>query len=378
MFSRIKKILSLLYNYYKIREYRKKVSKIHSATQSHHLKLSGDLVRKHRALWKPVHNPVNTKWLQMYQHISGVQDFRYIPEDIYYTFIEPCLNHKAYSKSYSNKNTYDLFYTPDIFPFVYLRHMNWVFFTRDYQHIKINSDDDLFNLLKEHDRIIVKLAVDGGGGYGVMLFRNQGDHFSSGNHKLTLDFLQKTFPEDDFIIQEYIEQHPFFSRFNESSLNTLRIFTYRSVLTEDIHILHSLLRVGKPGSITDNQASGGFTIGMDSYGRLNGFAINKTGEKITTIGNVDLNQQLQIPLFDQICHLSKDLARQNHYSRLLGLDICITRNNEIKAIEINNVNNEINFYQMNNGPLFGRFTEEIVRYYSKNPISFCFDYMYKP
>jgi hypothetical protein len=47
---------------------------------------------------------------------------------------------------------------------------------------------------------------------------------------------------------------------------------------------------------------------------------------------------------------------------LLGFDFCVTENNEIKLLEINCKNIEINFLQMNNGPLFGEYSKEIIDY----------------
>jgi hypothetical protein len=51
--------------------------------------------------------------------------------------------------------------------------------------------------------------------------------------------------------------------------------------------------------------------------------------------------------------------------------------NQVKLIEINNNNNEINFYQMNRGPLFGKYTQEIINYCQKSRKSFCIDFDYE-
>ena len=72
--------------------------------------------------------------------------------------------------------------------------------------------------------------------------------------------------------------------------------------------------------------------------------------------------------------IAKKIAKLNYYSRLLGIDLGMDNNGRIRIIEINSVNNEINFYQMNNGPLFGDYTKEIIDYCKKNQISYCFDY----
>ena len=80
----------------------------------------------------------------------------------------------------------------------------------------------------------------------------------------------------NFIIQKYIDQHHWFARFNESSLNTVRVLTYRRIKNEEAVVLHRLLRAGRPGSVVDNQASGGIACAIDTDGRLMSFGIDKS------------------------------------------------------------------------------------------------------
>jgi hypothetical protein len=60
----------------------------------------------------------------------------------------------------------------------------------------------------------------------------------------------------------------------------------------------------------------------------------------------------------------------------LGFDVCLDHNGDIKLLEVNNMNNEINFYQMNNGPLFGLFTDEVLRFLTTNLKTIMLDFDY--
>ena len=77
--------------------------------------------------------------------------------------------------------------------------------------------------------------------------------------------------------------------------------------------------------------------------------------------------------FDEIVSHGLEIAKKFHYHRLLGFDFCVDEMGEVKLIEINNRNNEINFFQMNNGPLFREYTNEIIEFCSKNKKTVCFD-----
>jgi hypothetical protein len=126
--------------------------------------------------------------------------------------------------------------------------------------------------------------------------------------------------------------------------------------------------------VTDNQASGGVSIGVSVMGALNKYAVNKKGDKVSILNEILLESALPIPEINKFHHTALLFARELRYSRLLGLDLTMTDAGEVIILEVNNTNNEINFYQMNNGPLFGDYTQEVVDYCSEAKISYCFDY----
>ena len=67
---------------------------------------------------------------------------------------------------------------------------------------------------------------------------------------------------DEFLIQETIVQHPDLDRFNPTSVNSVRIDTF---IGEDgvTRFNAAALKIGPPGSITDNSTGGGYMAAID-------------------------------------------------------------------------------------------------------------------
>lgn len=72
----------------------------------------------------------------------------------------------------------------------------------------------------------------------------------------------------DFLVEEYFEQHPGLSKFNPSSVNTLRIMIYQKFGKEP-QCLGAYLRIGRENSVIDNGTAGGMGSMIDlSTGNL--------------------------------------------------------------------------------------------------------------
>ena len=324
-------------------------------------KISSQEKKKYNIQWRfPQLNKINTKYLELCLNFENLHSPNYVPESVYYSIIEPILNNMSLNKAYSDKNFYDLFYDRSLFPDTLLRCIDGVLMDEDYNKLDILNLENL-----NFETIIVKPSLDSGGGKDVEFFKKEENKYI--NNEIVLDsfFLKKY--NGDFIIQNNLSQHPFFSQFHINSINTLRVFTYRSVITNKISILGIVLRVGTQGKNIDNSRAGGYSIGIDKNGNLNQFALDKNGHKYKTVNNLNLDDnQFTIPFFKEIVKTSENIAKKNIHDRLLGLDIMIDHNGRVKCLEINNSRIEINFHQFNNGPLFSDFTDEILNYCRNN------------
>lgn len=368
----IKKIVVFIYKL-RIRVIvNKKISGIQKSINDK-IQLSKINILKHRELWGRLNSNPNLNWYRVFASVNGIDDPRYITEYDYYVHVEPCLNHKTFCEAYSDKNFYHRIIYGNLLPKVYYRLIDGVLYDQDYKRI---SADGHFGerIANDEKKIIIKKSFDTGGGRGVSLAKRIGSEWVE-NHgkKIDWDYLRKVF-NHNFVVQEYIEQHPFFSRFNESSVNTIRLFTYRSVKNNEVIPLQSVLRIGQSGSIVDNQASGGISCGINKDGFLNSFAVSKYGEKILSHNGVLFSQEGLIYKFHEIISTAKQIASDYYYHRLIGFDFCVDKNSDIKLIEINTKNNEINFFQMNNGPLFGEYTNEVIDFCAGNRKTWCFDF----
>jgi len=316
--------------------------------------------------WRVFDKRLKGEWLAAYSRVNGEYSSRYVPESIYYSFLEPVLNDYEHCKSYSDKNFYDLISREGVFPNTLIRSIDQSFYDRFYN--PIGSFDDYMESLKSiHNELILKPSIDSGGGVNVMLFKLQEGSYINPVEKMILNenFLVSRYKKN-FVIQEKLKSHPELAKFNPSSLNTVRVLTYRSVITNEIIVLNSVLRVGAEGAVVDNSRAGGVAIGVDSKGRLNKYATDKKGNKKLKLNGYHLSNTYSIPEYGEILQLSKAIADKNIHHRLLGLDMVVDEYGDIKCVEVNNKGNEISFFQFNNGPLFGGYTEEILVYCYEN------------
>jgi len=333
---------------------------------------------KHFQLWKDLSQRINYDWLEVYSAVSGKCDYRYVPEDIYYTEIEPRLNNKLYSKAWTDKNSYDLFLGGRVrMPEVVLKCINGQMYLPDY--IPVGSPENYTALPPEYEgkKLVIKPTMDSGGGKAVRVFSCSASGIVLNPPVEGIETVARLFGlyGGNFIVQNYICQHPYFAHFNETSLNTVRILTYRSIKDEKIVILHRLLRAGRPGSVVDNQASGGIACAITPDGQLMSFGVDKSGIRHKGTAAIDFSDAGTVPFMADISHAALEVASAYRYSRLLGLDFAVNENGEVILIEVNDSNNEINFFQMSSGPLFGAFTEEVASMCSSLPRSFVIDYI---
>jgi len=323
--------------------------------------------------WRSVDPHANFNWFKAYAAVNGNFDKQYTSEITYYNIFEPTLNNAIFAEAYSDKNNYHRFINNTYLPKILLRCIQGVYSDEEYKGI---SDLEQYyqSLLQKHDKLVCKKTIETGGGADVEIYNKSDQGFlDKNNNVVRTDELLKRFGQS-FLIQEYIEQHPFFSQFNPSSVNTIRIFSYRSIVDNRVHILHSVLRIGKKGALVDNQASGGISCGINvNSGILNNFAVDKYGNKLIESNQISFSGQ-EVLKYGQMKEIAMEIAHLFPYHRLLGFDFALDKNENIRVVEVNNKNNEVNFYQMNNGSLFGGFTQEIVQYCKRSKKQFKIDF----
>jgi len=325
-------------------------------------------VKLYRNRWSKLSERISPDYLSIFGNTNLTLSFDYVPENLYYTKIEPVTNLRHFALAYADKNFYEkyLHEYKYLFPDTILRGINYLFYDKHYNTIN-DINEEVIKLISENKKeLIIKPSVDTAGGYGVK--KIMGIDISV---KSTKEYMKLY--NGNFVVQDLIISLPWFNEFNQSSLNTVRIFTYKSYISNETNILSSVLRFGRTGSIVDNQAAGGYTVGISNEGVLNDFAIDKMGTKYYP-APIKKYKNTKVPYFKEMCEIVKLISNNLYYHRLLAFDVTTDINGKICILEINFKNIETNFLQMNNGPLFGKFTDEIIDFCSINKKSIVLDY----
>jgi len=140
-----------------------------------------------------------------------------------------------------------------------------------------------------------------------------------------------------FIFQELIEQHEVLNNVNCSSINTLRIVTYKNEENE-MTILSGFIRVGREGAIIDNAHKGGIVVPLNIE---NGKMYAEGIQLIDNGGGIFYKhpdtgvvfENLQIPHYIQIKKMVFKAASLFKFP-LLGWDVAVTPSGPI-IIEAN-------------------------------------------
>ncbi len=321
---------------------------------------SKDDLQRYRNKWGKVSSNIPVLYMHLFPSFSGVDSADYVPDTLFFTHVEPMLNNVEYSRSFADKNLYSLLVDKSVLPEVLLRKIHGSWFDGEYNRV-VDTDKLLEDIAIRHSKVIIKHAVASQGGDNIVAAESDGNSLTSGGAIVNAEWLNETFG-DNFLLQAYVSQHVFYKRFNASSLNTLRVYTYRSVIDDSVHVLSAMLRVGGEGSVVDNISKGGKACGINSEGRLNGNVCDVYGNFHNQVGQVNVNQERELYMYQEVTDKARELAGKQFYTRLIGFDFCVDKAGEVKLIELNNYDVGVDILQMCNGPLFGEFTDEIIDY----------------
>lgn len=306
--------------------------------------------------WEP-YEKINLSWHRAFSAISGIEDPRYIPEDVFYKKIEPALNRYDLRAPYVDKNMTDQLFSEFKMPTTVLRNMNGSFYDTDYKFVtREKAINHVRNFATEH-KFIIKPSFDSGAGKNVKMI-----DFRGYSPKLIEHSLHQLFEdyEQDFIVQEYLYQHAAFQKLHEESLNTLRIVTLR--VEDEIKVLSRVIRMGNEGSHTDNAESGCITWGIDREGELLPYATNHWNYEIYEEHPYSkfVFKDSTLPGLEESNALVKKAHQKLLYFDLVSWDIAIDRLGEPNLIEIGVKVQDINYHQRTNGPLFGEWTKKVL------------------
>ena len=156
----------------------------------------------------------------------------------------------------------------------------------------------------------------------------------------TIEFVNNTLtlsPEyQGYIVEEFCQQHTWYSAINPTSVNTLRIYAMCPP-GRPTNILGGYLRVGRHNSITDNASTGGlFFVLNPRSGILGPGVFNEIGSAEYS-KHPDSGVQLEgckVPHWDKVCEIIPKALGVFPNTQYAGLDIAVTQEGPV-LIEIN-------------------------------------------
>lgn len=219
--------------------------------------------------WKEYANKKNEffkKWgfnisqldAEYYSRVSGIKADYYVTRSMAVHYIYPYLDRYDFVPSYMDKNIQKtLLGIPDkelgiLAPEDVVYNSNRVYFSADGKECSLEEALDILNAYE--DEMILKPSVETFGGRGVMkVGRNT-------SRKEFMELLKQY--RYNFTFQKVVKQHNALAVYNPTSVNTIRIVTYRD-FNNKRKVLYSCLRFGGKGSVMDNVCSGGGYTGID-------------------------------------------------------------------------------------------------------------------
>ena len=151
-----------------------------------------------------------------------------IPLEFIASMVEPILTPRKYQFYYSDKNNFNKL-LPEVFmPKVFLMNIDGFMYDGKYNLLKHDEVEAyLRGLSKSQDRIVLKPSRQASG-VGVQILKKDAyGNFANGNGRmLSLQMLKEDYGAN-YLLQECLNQSDYMSQFNSSSINTIRIATYR-------------------------------------------------------------------------------------------------------------------------------------------------------
>ena len=294
------------------------------------------------AQWRSLYPLVEPYSYRLFSHFCGpTPDI--IPEDILHHEIERHLNPKEYWAVNEDKNNFARCVGEALLPCA-------VAWRQAGGSIVFNASQPTF-----HGPFILKPAVGTSCGQRIVKL----DSMPTEDYLLNYG--------DDWVLQEAVVQHPLLQRMCSTSVNTLRLAVYRSVVDGQSHVTAAVLRIGREGSIVDNASAGGRYVGIDvETGHLQHRTFSVEGCPVENWNGIDFSQEdITVPSWEQVKQLALQVSGCVPHQHLLAIDIAVRADGSPVIIEYNIGGFSSYFYHFTGQTVFGFYLGEVMRYCSK-------------
>lgn len=280
---------------------------------------------------------------EYYKQMTGIESHYYIPQTFFYYFLCPFLNRAGYKQ---DKNMFRKLLDARnskvdfLMPYQVIYNMGGTFY--DSNGEPLSKDEAIKLVVNYPNDIIVKPTVNTTWGKGVILITPE---------ERTADTVRNLFDnyKMDFSFEEKIVQHSDLASFNPTSLNTIRIVTYRK-LNGEIIFLYALQRFGGKGAVVDNASAGGGFVALSEDG-----VVDRTIKKYKSLKFDKLAKDVveRIPYFPKIKETALYLHTKLPNLNYIGWDMSVTQDGIPVLIEFN-TRPAVELKQISSGPVFSK------------------------
>ena len=250
----------------------------------------------------------------------------YVPKDFYTVELLPRANFYRFTPAYDDKNIYDILFAGENVAHPILKNMNGYYYFEG----RAVSEEEALDLCKNLEKVIIKPALEkSGSGVRLLTVKDGVTNVDGRTLKNLFDEYKR-----NFLIQKCVKQHKDLAALNPTSVNTLRILSYRSGM--EVLILYSVIRIGRSGQVIDNQCAGGISTIITKDGKLGKTAFGGYSEDNVLVTDTGITLDgYQLPSYDKTIDFVKRLHLKLPYLNIVGWDISIEENGEPILIEFN-------------------------------------------
>lgn len=282
-----------------------------------------------------------------FSDVNGIVSDRYLSPDLCYFYVMPALNRDDFKIPLTDKGFYPVLFRGVRQPEIVVSRENGFYFDGDGR--AVSARDAVALCVRERGRMIVKPAVGSSEGRGVQAFENPDD-----------DECKRIFGGYDrcggFVVQRFVRQHPAMAALNPTSLNTMRMFTYRSI-DGDVKCLtgQNFVRFGSRGECKDNISNGGGFVPLDETGAPRGVVYSGLPLRTERFGE----PEFRVPGYAEALDFTRELHMRLPWFDSIGWDVAIGEDGKPVMVEFNPDAN-LRSAQIAGGPMFGEFIDEVM------------------
>lgn len=327
-----------------------------------------------RAAYAPFHlnKDFDYGWFEAYKYFQGKADPKSIPED-FWKFYEYILNPHKY-QMLQHKGVLHKFLPKEYLPGTLVNKIFGILYDKD---DRILSEVEAYKILDKSAHFLYKPNKVTGGGKGLQ--EVDLSKMSKAEREATIrDILQR----DHFICQELLEGSTKMTRFNHNprTVNTIRCITL--LLNGKVSVVSSYLRMSAGDTVNDNVSFSTKTnlqtetancyVGIHPDGSLHEFGLCRIDRARkfyqSPSGIVFKGEKL-----DFYEHIKETLMDLHMHLPLLGFvawDVTLDKNDNIRIIEINLNEQDIDDHHLFNGAVFADRFEELMSYLETNHVPY--------